>query len=40
VDFERVFKNLLEGFDRRRIRYALMEGFALGALGAPRATEV
>ncbi len=38
MDFERVFKSLLEGFDQRRIRYALMGGFALGALGAPRAT--
>jgi hypothetical protein len=38
MDFERVLKNLLQGFDQRRIRYALMGGFALGALGAPRAT--
>ena len=38
MDFERVLKSLLDGFDQRRIRYALMGGFALGALGAPRAT--
>lgn len=29
---------LLREFERRQTRYALMGGFALGALGAPRAT--
>ena len=39
MDFEFVLKRLLDGFDRLDIRYGLMGGFALGALGAPRATQ-
>jgi len=38
VDFERVLKALLEAFDRQEVRYAAVGGFALGVLGAPRAT--
>ncbi|MBI4056535.1 MAG: nucleotidyltransferase [Elusimicrobia bacterium] len=38
MDFELVLRNLLKGFEDRKIRYAVMGGFALGALGAPRAT--
>jgi hypothetical protein len=38
VDFERVLRALLSGFDRDRIRYAAIGGFALGVLGVPRAT--
>lgn len=39
MNFELVLKRLLEEFGRRNIRYALTGGFALGALGAPRATQ-
>jgi len=39
MDFEFVLRRLLDGFDRLNIRYGLMGGFALGALGAPRATQ-
>lgn len=39
MDYEHVLERLLEGFNRLNIRYALMGGFALGALGAPRATQ-
>lgn len=38
MDFERVLKDLLERFDQSKVRYAVIGGFALGALGAPRAT--
>jgi len=38
MDFEFVLGRLLDGYDRLNIRYGLMGGFALGALGAPRAT--
>jgi hypothetical protein len=38
MDFERVLKTLLEEFDEKRIRYALMGGVALGVWGAPRTT--
>lgn len=38
MDFELALKKVLEEFDRQGVRYALMGGFALGALGAPRAT--
>ncbi len=38
VDFERVLKALLAGFDYQQIRYAAIGGFALGVLGIPRAT--
>ncbi|MBI4679446.1 MAG: hypothetical protein HY748_17880 [Elusimicrobia bacterium] len=39
MDFDLVLKNLLEGFDRLKIRYACAGGFALGALGAARLTK-
>jgi len=38
MDFDFVLKQLLEGFARLHIRYGVIGGFALGALGAPRAT--
>ena len=38
MDFERVLKALLEEFEEKRIRYALMGGVALGVWGAPRTT--
>lgn len=38
MDFERVLRGLLPAFDRDGIRYGLIGGFALGALGVPRAT--
>ncbi len=38
MDFELVLKTLTSEFDRRRIRYAAIGGFALGILGFPRAT--
>ena len=38
VDFERVLKELIRTFELERVRYAMIGGFALGALGAPRAT--
>lgn len=38
MDFERVVKALVEEFERCRIRYGVIGGFALGALGIPRAT--
>lgn len=38
MDFERVLGTLLDGFESRGIRCALMGGFAMGALGVPRAT--
>jgi hypothetical protein len=38
MDFERVVKALVEAFARGRIRYGVIGGLALGALGAPRAT--
>lgn len=34
MDFERVLKDLLERFDQSKVRYAVIGGFALGALGA------
>ncbi len=37
VDFRLLLGKLLEEFDRGRIRYALMGGFALGVWGVPRA---
>ncbi len=39
IDFDFVLKQLLEGFDRLKLRYAAIGGFALAALGAPRATK-
>ena len=38
MNFERVLEALLAEFDRRRIRYAAIGGFALGVLGYPRTT--
>ena len=38
MDFEQVLQALLSRFEEQRIRYAVMGGFALGALGVPRAT--
>ena len=38
MDFERVLKTLLEEFEEKHIRCALMGGVALGVWGAPRAT--
>jgi hypothetical protein len=38
MDFERVLRTLLSEFDRGRIRYATIGGFALGVWGAPRGT--
>jgi len=38
VDFERVLKALLAEFERDRVRYAAIGGFALGILGHVRAT--
>ena len=39
MDFEKVFKFLLENFKKHNIRYALMGGFALHASGVSRATQ-
>lgn len=39
MDFEKVFKFLLENFQKHNIRYALMGGFALHASGYSRATQ-
>ena len=38
MDFERVVRVVLEGVERHKIRYAVLGGFALGALGVPRTT--
>ena len=38
MNFEVVVKALLERFERERIRYAVIGGFAVGALGIPRTT--
>ena len=38
MDFEGVLIALLDAFQRNGIEYALIGGFALGALGVPRAT--
>ncbi|HZD40257.1 MAG TPA: nucleotidyltransferase family protein [Terriglobales bacterium] len=38
MDFELVLKTLLAEFGREQIRYAVIGGFALGVLGAPRQT--
>ena len=38
MDFERVLRDLVVDFTEREVRYALIGGFALGALGVPRAT--
>ncbi len=39
INFEFVFKQLLAGFDRLKVRYAAMGAFGMGALGAERATK-
>lgn len=38
MEFDLVLKRLLREFKEEKVRYALMGGFALGALGIPRAT--
>lgn len=38
MDFERVLRDLVTDFIEHEIPYALIGGFALGALGIPRAT--
>lgn len=38
MDFRTVLGLLLKSFQEENVRYALMGGFALGALGIPRAT--
>ena len=38
MDFERVLRVLLEAFEREKIRYSILGGFALAALGVPRTT--
>lgn len=38
MDFEKVIRLIIENFDKGKIRYALIGGFALGVLGIPRAT--
>lgn len=38
MDFEKVLCSLVEQFNRQKIGYALMGGYALGALGIARAT--
>ncbi len=38
MDFELVLKTLAVELNRHRIRYGVMEGFAVGILGAPRMT--
>ena len=39
MDFEKIFRFLLENFEKHSIRYALMGGFALHASGYSRATQ-
>ena len=38
MNFEQVLRALISGCEQRRIRYAMIGGFALGVLGVPRAT--
>ena len=38
MDFQNVLDRLLEDFSKENVRWALTGGFAMGALGAPRAT--
>lgn len=38
MDFKTVLEKLLTAFKEQNIRYALMGGFALGAMGVPRGT--
>lgn len=39
MDFEAVFKIILEQFGKRNVRFAVIGGFALHAAGFPRATQ-
>ncbi len=38
MDFKAVTRILLDDFEKENVRYALIGGFALGALGVPRST--
>lgn len=38
MEFKRVLELILKDFQKENIRYAVIGGFALGALGVPRAT--
>ena len=38
MDFKAVLSLIIKRFSKEQVRYALMGGFALGALGVPRAT--
>jgi hypothetical protein len=38
MDFDKVLQIIIKEFDREHIRYAMMGGFAMGALGILRAT--
>ena len=38
MDFERVLRVVLEAFEHDRVRYGVLGGFALAALGVPRTT--
>lgn len=38
MEFKLVIEKLLAEFEKAEVRYALVGGFALGALGIPRAT--
>ncbi|MBI3320483.1 MAG: hypothetical protein HYZ89_07870, partial [Candidatus Omnitrophica bacterium] len=38
MDFEQVLRTLLTEFERHQVRYAALGGFAMGVLGAARAT--
>ncbi|MCK5655570.1 MAG: nucleotidyltransferase [Candidatus Aureabacteria bacterium] len=38
MDFDTVLKLILNGFQEKDVRYAVIGGFALGLLGVPRAT--
>jgi len=38
MDFKAVLSLIIKRFSKEQVHYALMDGFALGALGVPRAT--
>ena len=38
MDFESVLGRILQEFEQRQIRYGVIGGFALAALGVPRTT--
>lgn len=38
MDFKTVLDLIIKGFNKEQVRYALIGGFALGALGLPRST--